>query len=453
MLKTNNQESFTQFRKEYPLFIYNNYNYILSGNKLSFSFEFKLNDEFVFKPSSTIILPEIPKHGEKIDTLIENLVFHIGMIELVSYWKATCSPVIQVNAGSLSEEQVNWWKELYYNGLGEFFYLNSIKTSQDEFVSIQSQGKHYSASEPGIFSDEYIVPVGGGKDSAVTLNLLQKSGYKVHPLIMNPRGATIDTVRAANISIDRIITIKRTIDPVLLQLNDQGFLNGHTPFSAMLAFYTLLASSLTGYMNIALSNESSANEATIPGSNINHQYSKSVYFESNFRNYYHKYISRSINYFSFLRPLNELQIASIFSGLTQYHHIFKSCNVGSKTNTWCGSCPKCLFTHIMLSAFKGIEYTNEIIGKPMLDDLENEQYFDELCGFSAIKPFECVGTLNDVLTAMQMIVDHTPPEKLPILAKRYISLQSTKKPIDETSINVQHFLSSELLSILKQAVK
>lgn len=453
MLKTNNQENFTKFRNEYPLFKYNNYNYNLSGNKLTFSFEFKLTDEIVFRPASTIILPEIPQHEKKINMLIENLVFHIGMIELVSYWKATCSPVIQVNTGTLSKEQVNWWKELYFNGLGEFFYLNSININQDEFVCIRSQGKYHKATEPEIFNDEYIVPIGGGKDSAVTLDILQKSNHKVHPLIMNPRGATIDTVRAANIDINQIITIKRTIDPVLLKLNDQGFLNGHTPFSAMLAFYTLLVSSITGYRNIALSNESSANEATIPGSSINHQYSKSVYFESSFRNYYHKYISSNLNYFSFLRPLNELQIASIFSGLTQYHHIFKSCNVGSKTNTWCGSCPKCLFTHIMLSAFKGIEYTNKIIGKPMLDDPENQQYFDELCGFSAIKPFECVGTLKDVLTAMQMIVDQTPTEKMPILARRFISMHTKNNVLDTAPMIEQHFLSSELLNILKQAVK
>ena len=50
----------------------------------------------------------------------------LGMVELVSYWKITCSPQVVIEAGSLSEEQILWWKDLYFNGLGEFFYVNKI---------------------------------------------------------------------------------------------------------------------------------------------------------------------------------------------------------------------------------------------------------------------------------------------------------------------------------------
>ena len=190
----------------------------------------------------------------------------------------------------------------------------------------------------------------------------------VIPLIMNPRGATIDTITAAGLSMDDVLIINRMFDPALLELNNQGFLNGHTPFSAMLAFYTLMCSVITGFRNIALSNESSASESTIPGTKINHQYSKSLEFETDFRNYYTKYITGGINYFSFLRPLSELQIARIFAELTRYHDVFRSCNAGSKTNSWCGKCPKCMFTHILISAFTNIQEADRIIGSPMLND-------------------------------------------------------------------------------------
>ena len=82
-----------------------------------------------------------------------------------------------------------------------------------------------------------------------------------------------------------VFEIRRNLDPLLLDMNGKGFLNGHTPFSALLAFYTLLAAAVTGKKYIALSNETSANEPTIPGTDMNHQYSKSYEFETGFRKY------------------------------------------------------------------------------------------------------------------------------------------------------------------------
>lgn len=63
------------------------------------------------------------------------------------------------------------------------------------------------------------------------------------------------------------------------------------------------------------------------GEKINHQYSKSYEFEMDFEDYSKKYLKGNVKYFSFLRPLNELQIAKIFSKHKKYHKIFKSCNV------------------------------------------------------------------------------------------------------------------------------
>ena len=36
----------------------------------------------------------------------KNMIFHIGMIELISYWKSTCSPKVIIKCGYLNEEQI-----------------------------------------------------------------------------------------------------------------------------------------------------------------------------------------------------------------------------------------------------------------------------------------------------------------------------------------------------------
>ena len=40
---------------------------------------------------------------------------------------------------------------------------------------------------------------------------------------------------------DHVIYVKRTLDQNMLELNRQGYLNGHTPFSALVAFSGIMA--------------------------------------------------------------------------------------------------------------------------------------------------------------------------------------------------------------------
>ena len=77
--------------------------------------------------------------NEEIINNSKNIAFHIGLIELISYWKCTCSPNVIIKCGALNEEQKNWFKKLYYYGLGELFYTNGIKTDIESFMNIECQ--------------------------------------------------------------------------------------------------------------------------------------------------------------------------------------------------------------------------------------------------------------------------------------------------------------------------
>ncbi|MFP4471489.1 MAG: hypothetical protein ACLFPE_12435, partial [Bacteroidales bacterium] len=363
-----NNVLYRRLRQDFPHFVYEDFSTSIDDSGLSIRYHFNLADRYVFHPE--LFIPRKPFFRYNInESELKNLAFQIGMIELISYWKAACSPQVIIRPAGLSRKQVAWWKNLYFHGLGEFFHTNGIAADESDFMLIRPVNKINFNPVGYDAGDQVLVPVGGGKDSAVTLELLQQHGMKMIPFIINPRRASLDTARVAGFSRDEVFEVSRSIDPELLRLNEQGFLNGHTPFSAVVAFNTVLAARLTNSRHIALSNESSANEATIPGTNINHQYSKSWAFEADFRTYCAKYITPDANYFSLLRPLNELQIARLFARAPKYFNDFKSCNAGSKTDTWCGRCPKCLFTWIMLNPFVETETLERIFGKNLLDDL------------------------------------------------------------------------------------
>lgn len=401
MKKQNRHIIYEELRKEFPVFTFSSYHYHINNNGLKAEFLFDLAGKYQFRPSFSIKQSGNIDFENIDDKTVSNFVFQIGMVELVSYWKAACSPKVVIKPGMLSEEQISWWKKLYFNGLGEFFYLNGISTDLESFMNIESEGEIHEKNVVSLDENKILVPIGGGKDSAVTLELLkQDKSLKIIPFMINPLKASVRTIENAGFTFSDSIIVERTIDKTLLELNGKGFLNGHTPFSALLAFVSSFSATLANAKHIALSNESSANQSTVPGSNINHQYSKSFEFETDFRDYIEKFVQKDINYFSFLRPLNELQIAKLFSKFTHHHLSFRSCNVGSKTDSWCGSCPKCLFTAIILSPFITQEKTKEIFGKDILNDISLEPVFNELAGIADIKPFECVGTPSEVNAAL-----------------------------------------------------
>ena len=428
-------KQYLSLREQYPRFAYRGYEIEENDSCLKIPYRFETLGLSEFAPVWVFPKAEGDCRRWSEDRLMQDMIFSLGMVELISYWKIACPPTVTVEAGRLNQDQIDWWKDLYFNGLGEFFYVNGIKEADpNHFMDIQCAGQlkapctdQYKErhEECGVETvgkgNGVLVPIGGGKDSAVTLELLRLAGKPVCAYIINPRGATIHTTEVAGLDAAHVISAKRTLDSNMLELNCQGYLNGHTPFSALVAFSGIIAARMHGLTMVALSNESSANESTVQGSTVNHQYSKSFKFEEDFHYYQTTYLKGSAYYFSMLRPLSEFQIARFFAGQKQYHGIFRSCNAGSKTDSWCGHCPKCLFVYLILSPFLKPQEVRDIFGRNMLDDWDMKETLDQLIGIEEEKPFECVGSRDEINTAIVLTIKglEEAGEALPCLLSYY----------------------------------
>ncbi|MGN0581032.1 MAG: hypothetical protein ACI4JE_09190 [Ruminococcus sp.] len=415
-------DKFNRLRKENPLFVYKGCHIAENNDNIDIIYDFEIEGLAEFHPGwSFPKSADIPVGN---NLTLERLAFSLGMAEALSYWKAACSPVMRIECGELDEQQVKWWKKLYFMGLGEFFYINGIEADSEDFIKIESVGQFESHDEYRIPLSGCLVPIGGGKDSALTLETLISAGQKCQCYAINNRNSIVKTVETAGLQKNDLLVAKRKFDRSLIKLNDAGYLNGHTPFSAVVAFSAATAAYLNGLQYIVLSNEASANESTVAGKNVNHQYSKSFTFESDFHFYEEKYLRTGTYYFSFLRPLLEFQIAELFSPHRKYLPVFRSCNLGSKVSPdiWCGKCPKCLFIAIILSPFVEHDELCAIFGKDMLNDENMLQYFIELIGRSEHKPFECVGSISEVNLAVSMTIRSymNRGEELPFLLQKYI---------------------------------
>ena len=173
--------NFEELRNKYTEFIYDKYEIKEDNESINITYYFEIPGLTTFKPSYKIDKKVIKKD---IDEFSKYLIFHIGLVELISYWKCACPKKVIINAGYINNEQISFFKKLYYYGLGEFFYVNNIDISIDDFMDIEVNGveKEYKVDYNGHGN---LIPIGGGKDSCVSLELLKDMDNT--PFIINPK--------------------------------------------------------------------------------------------------------------------------------------------------------------------------------------------------------------------------------------------------------------------------
>lgn len=413
----NNQKKFIELRNKYPEFIYEKYTITFDESNINIKYYFTISNLETFTPEIKISKEYIKTNYN--EEYLDYLVFQIGLIELISYCKCTCSKNIIIKANYIDEEQIKFLKKLYYNGLGEFLYTNNIVVEEKNLFNINCTFSKKYLPKISYQGEGNLISVGGGKDSCVSLEIL-KNEENNSCFIINPKTPSLETCKKAGYQDSEIIKVERILDKKIIELNELGYLNGHTPFSSIVAFISYLCAYLLGKKYIILSNESSANEATVKGTNINHQYSKTYEFEKDFTEYMTKSIGLDIKYFSLLRGLSEFNIAKLFSNYKKYHQVFKSCNLGSKNKewNWCCNCPKCLFVYIIISPFLTKEERINIFTEELYNREDLLKTFLEILGYSETKPFECVGTSIEARYAVSLVISKYQG-KLPYLLDYY----------------------------------
>ncbi|HEY4475896.1 MAG TPA: hypothetical protein VI954_00035, partial [Candidatus Paceibacterota bacterium] len=66
-------------------------------------------------------------------------------------------------------------------------------------------------------------------------------------------------------------------------------------------------------------------------------------------------------------------------------------------------CSKCLFVYVILSPFIKPKTLEKIFGKNLLKDGSLKPLMDQLTGKRGFKPFECVGTPQEVAAALSFL--------------------------------------------------
>lgn len=369
-----------------------------SGNKVHFKYSLddkKLFTETLEWPKDTI-LPETKEFNRAADA------YHL--LAGVSYYKAHLALKIRVASQDITEAQASFLSDTYKQGLGEFLFINSLDPkliATFEATTKQSASGNIDGKTP-------LVLIGGGKDSLVSVDLLGASDTPFETFRVNPQPWIEDQLEMIGAFSH---SIKRTIDPQLIEENKRGALNGHVPITSIISAAAVLQACVSGNSAVITSNEASANVPNTEhmGLEINHQYSKTLEFEKGFATYIKDNIASDLEYFSLLRPWTELKISEYFAlnVLPKYSKKWSSSNhnfkVEDKTEApeWDVTSPKTLSVFGMLAAFVGRDELLDEFGVNGFGEGDPDTWA-ELLGISGFKPFECVADIDEMRIALHM---------------------------------------------------
>ena len=349
----------------------------------------------VVLPDGTVLAPDAD------DPAIAGALDVLALTASVSYLKATLPARIEV-ARDAGPAALTMLRALLTDGLAELALRAGLGPLDDAFALPAAAAPPMRVQ--GAVRDGTLVTVGGGKDSALTLALAARHDPDALAVAVNPRAPMERTAAWAGVGLVRI---ERRLDRALLDLNARGAINGHVPITAIVTSAAVVAAAMLGRGTVLVSNERSSDAATreVDGWRVNHQYSKTSVFERLLGAALHESGART-RVVSLLRPLSELAIARGVAREDGLVAQVTSCNAAfaldGPGDGWCGRCDKCRFVQLVLAPFSERSRLVTDLGFDALGDVEQVDAFASMLD-AATKPFECVGTVEEVRLAFDLL--------------------------------------------------
>jgi UDP-N-acetyl-alpha-D-muramoyl-L-alanyl-L-glutamate epimerase len=377
---------------------------------------------------------------------VKAVVALLGSVVGLSYYKAAAPQRYVVAVDGMTAEAIEYLRAVIRHGMAEFAYRNGFEGLLEPDIVMEGEWATAWPSDSHLTpAGDPLVPIGGGKDSVVTVELLAQA--RMHPVqfAVNPNQVMY---RVARVKGHPFISATRTLDPRLFEINAEGALNGHVPVTAINSLIALVQARLIGFGPVVMSLEASASEPTLIWGEapVNHQWSKSEDAEALLQDVLGPQAGLSAgSYFSLLRPYSELQIARYFSALREYHPVVTSCNrafrQGVQDARWCQECDKCRFIFLILSPFIPAHVLTRMFADNLLDNPAQLEGYRALLGLHEHRPFECVGEQAESMVALTWVAHQSDWQNSAVIRALVAEIPELSKPhpdLEEQVLGERH---------------
>lgn len=266
-----------------------------------------------------------------------------------------------------------------------------------------------------LHADEVLLFCGGGKDSLVSMKLLERAGipfasFAYTSSVYGPAAfqfQLLEGLLREGIPRQRHrMTVQDDLfDAPVLELfgpthGVQTITAAETPSSIFAVLPILLS---RGYAHAILGNEASANRGNliwpITGEEVNHQWGKSVEAEGLLDRYIREHLVADIGIFSVLMPLHDVLIFELLRQDEGSLHATHSCNVAKP---WCRRCAKCAYVWLNCRAHLSEAPVQNLFREDLLEVPENQHFFRDMMGLGVHTPFECIGQIEESRLALHL---------------------------------------------------
>jgi UDP-N-acetyl-alpha-D-muramoyl-L-alanyl-L-glutamate epimerase len=369
------------------------------------------------------------------DALLERVMAQLAMMEAIPFFGLAPKVVELRDASAYFTPRFEaLWRRVWEGVGGQWRYEQQRADYAPRGVVSGPPREAYPVriGEPG----DALVFCGGGKDSLAAITLLQRARMPFATFAYSHADYGEPAMQHA--LIDSLLDAAHVTRRHRMRAEDDfddraALVCAETPISL---FYAIPLMLQHGHRTLIIGNERSADAPNLiwNGEPINHQWGKSTEAELLLDAYLREELIADGAYVSILKPLYDAAIVSILRGAEDAVRKTHSCNVAKP---WCLRCAKCAYVFLQLNAFLDVDgmFDRDVLAMP-----ENEQWYRELLGIDAHKPFECVGDADEARLAFalcrrkglggeagQRLAEALPPIDVDALLTRYLALGDTSR--------------------------
>lgn len=371
-------------------------------------FEYAHDNDHAFKESMRFDTA----HENYDESAFQKALFLTFLLVGTSYWKCFPTRDVRFGKGKIDAWQAEFLNKVYQEGMSQFAFENNLTRDNLAHFTPTSDEAPSAASYSG---NGILSLQSGGKDSLLVAQLLEEKGLPYAPWYVS-NGPSHPSV-LDQLTAPLLLAHRRLDRAALSKALAEGGKNGHVPVTFIVLGYALLQAILTGKQTVlaAIGHEGDEPHEWIGDLPVNHQWSKTWQAEQLFAEYSRRYISPDLQVGSPLRQYSELKVTELFAAKawSRFGDAFSSCNVANyqqgADNTrlaWCGYCPKCANSYLLFAPFVNKNQLDAKIGKDLFTRPELTETFKGLLGVDGVmKPFECVGEVDELRTAYHAAVE------------------------------------------------
>ncbi|MEZ4302390.1 MAG: hypothetical protein R3B70_46110 [Polyangiaceae bacterium] len=307
------------------------------------------------------------------------------------------------------------WKTVFHRVWAQWRYENDLPHEEPVRWSSAPVGDSGAPIARDRTAEEVLSFCGGGKDSLVSMKLLERGGVPAASFayagsiygLVRPQMELIDRLldKGAPRRRERQIVLDDFAESPVLELygGEAGVRTvtaAETPSSIFGALPILLD---RGYRYAVLGHEASANRGNLTwektGEDVNHQWGKSVEAERLLDTYIREELLADTGVFSVLMPIHDVVIFELLRRDEEALSATHSCNV---QKPWCKRCPKCAYVWLSCRAHLSAEVVDAVFGEDLMEVPANHGFFHDMLGLGEHTPFECIGQVEESRLALSL---------------------------------------------------